>query len=335
MLFLSNIYSDVFLRRLEAMRVASYRIISKNPEEEVIEYMRNWVLKNGLDKQVNMRSFGFDVSVGEEQRKEGLRGYEYWVTVPNDAFESEGVKIKNIEADEYAVLRITDPFSNPFDTIPNGWKRLNEWVMNSEYKTTNFNNRYWLEEVIEEENTTYMDIYFPIKDGGRKPKAEIMNFSIIELTSCKLIGKEIRCKMGHPEGNPIPAFWGKCFADGTMKKLEEHPDRLYSNAAVGWIGNFNPIDKTFSYVVGVFVKAEADMPEGMFSITMPQTRYAVGSIKGNEPDIYMHAHSFTESEMKKAGLNYNSSCEFEMEWYDERFCESEGYKIIDMYIPIE
>lgn len=331
---MSNINSDVTIKKLEAMRVASYRVISKNPEDEVIEYLKNWIMKNGLDKQEGMRSFGFDIPVGEEQRKEGLRGYEYWVTVPHWATESEGVKIRGIEADEYAVLRITNPFSNPFDTIPNGWKRLKEWVMNSEYKTTSVSNRYWLEEVIQDGENTYMDIYFPVKDGGRMVKAEIINFTVTELNPCTIIGKEIRCTMGHPEGNPIPAFWGKCFEDGTFKSLEEHPDRMYCNASIGWMGRFNPSDRTFSYVVGVFVKPGTNVPEGMVSIDIPGTRFAVGTIKGTEPDIYMNAHSFTEAEMKKTGLQFNPKLGFEMEWYDERFCQSQEHKTIDLYIPI-
>ncbi len=331
---MSNIYSEIKIKSLEPMRIASYRVISKNPEEDVMTYMENWIAKNGLDKQDRMRNFGFDVPVNEEQQKEGLRGYEYWLTVPDTATESDGVKIKNIDADEYAVLRITNPFSNPFDTIPKGWERLKDWVMNGEYKTMSFQNRYWLEEVIVQEDSTYMDIYFPVKDGGRKGYAELIDFKVTELIPSKLIGKEIRCKMDHPDGNPIPLFWNKCFEDGIVKSLESHPDRLYTNALIGWCGNYNPNDNMFSYIVGVFVKPNASVPEGMASINMDESRYAVGTIKGTEPEIYMNAHQFTEAEMNKAGLQFKPGLSFEMEWYDERFCQNEEYKIIDLYVPI-
>lgn len=331
---MSNIYSEISIKSLEPMKVASYRIISQNPEEEVMEYMNNWARKNELNKQENMRNFGFDVPVSKEQAEKGLRGYEYWLTVSDTAVESDKVKIKYIEADEYAVLRITNPFENPFDTIPQGWKQLNDWVMNGEYKTTNYNNRYWLEEVIQEGNTTYMDIYYPVKDGGRKPKAEIVKFSVVELESCKLIGKEIRCMMGHPQGNPIPAFWEKCNEDDTMKSIQKHPDRVYSNACAGWMGRFDPADNTFSYIVGIFVKPDADVPEGLISIHMPKCRCAVATMQGIEPDVYINAHCSTEAEMKKQGLQFNESLGFEMEWYDERFAQNEGYKVIDLYMPV-
>ncbi len=48
----------------------------------------------------------------------------------------------------------------------------------------------------------------------------------------------------------------------------------------------------------------------------------------------MNAHQFTEAEMNKAGLQFKSGLGFNMEWYDERFCQSEEYKIIDLYVPI-
>jgi predicted transcriptional regulator YdeE len=332
---MGNIYGDVEIKRLEGMKVASFRVVSRTPEDDVIEYMKNGAIKNGLDKQEGMRNFGFDVPVSEEQKKEGLRGYEYWITVTDTVTQSDGVTIKNIDADEYAVLRIVNPFNDPFNSIPNGWKMLRDWVMNGEYKTTCFNNRYWLEEVIQDGNNTYMDIYFPVKDGGREGKAEIINFSVTRLSSCKLIGKEIKCMMGHPEGNPIPAFWCKCMEDGTFKTLEGHQDRVYTNASIGWMGNFNAADNTFTYVVGVLVKPDALVPEGMVAVDIPGIRYAVGTIRGTEPDIYINEHIFTESEMQKSGLQINGSFQFEMEWYDERFCQDSSNKTIDYYIPVE
>jgi predicted transcriptional regulator YdeE len=341
---LNSSFSEVSIKRLEGMRVASYCIISKNPEEEVIAYVNSWLAKNSLDKQSIIRNFGFDVPVSKEQSAEGLRGYEYWVTIPNTVgtaaaaaetvSESDGICIKNIEADEYAVLRITDPFSNPFDLIPNGWKSLQNWVMSSEYKTTQFSNRYWLEEVIQDGTNTYMDIYFPVKDGGKKLNAQLIDFKVIKLENCKMVGKEIKCIMGHPDGNPIPAFWGKCFEDGSMNILETHPDRLYCNASIGWMGNFNMDDGSFSYVVGVFVKPDAVVPTDMIGIDMPEAKFAVGTIKGMEPDLFMNAHDFTETEIENAGLKIDCKNYVEFEWYDERFCLPQGDKMIDLYIKI-
>lgn len=115
-------FSDVRIEKLDAMCVASSYVISDNPEGEVIDFMTEWMKDNNID--INSRQFGFDVPVSEEQRQEGLRGYEYWVKVEGRINETEKVKLKQIDECQYAILRITNPFSNPFEVIPAGWKKL-------------------------------------------------------------------------------------------------------------------------------------------------------------------------------------------------------------------
>ena len=164
---MDTIYSEVKFKTLPRMRVAMYRVASSNPEEEVMNYMNNWAKESGLFDIENFipRAFGWDYPhLSEEQKSNNLRGYEFCYTIPeNFTPKIEGADILYIESDEYAVIRITDPFTNPFDTIPNGWRKLYEFVNASEFKTTLWNNRYAMEEVIEIDGITYMDIYFPIK----------------------------------------------------------------------------------------------------------------------------------------------------------------------------
>jgi AraC family transcriptional regulator len=159
---MENIYSDIMIRELKDMRLASYSIFSNNAEEEVISFIKNWVSKKGLDSK-KLRYFGIDLPLTEKQQQEGVRGYEYCATIPNDITESDGVKIKNIPAGKYAVLRITDPFQNPMETIPLGYKRLYDWWVKSEYKNFCNPTKQILEEIIEDESKTYMDIYFPVE----------------------------------------------------------------------------------------------------------------------------------------------------------------------------
>lgn len=182
-----------------------------------------------------------------------------------------------------------------------------------------------------------MDIYFPINNSKRmdgKMSAKLTNFKVKTLSPAKIIGKEIRCIMDFPEGNPIPTFWDKCFQDGTMKQLEEPTGRIYPTAMLGWCGNFNPEDKTFSYIVGILANPDAEVPAGYISITLSETRYGVGTIEGTPPDIYTNVYELTMDEIKKAGLQLNPNHCFNFEWYDERFCQNKEYNIIDLYIPI-
>lgn len=158
--YMENKFSDVRFETLDTMYVISASIISNNPEEEVIRKLTEWAEKRGVC--TDTRSFGFDVPVNEEEQQKGLRGYEYWIKVENSIPTSAGVVIKRIEGCKYAVLRITDPFSDAFEVIPKGWRTLMEWVNSKGYKGVCHKERYWLEEVIEQDGTTYMDIYFPV-----------------------------------------------------------------------------------------------------------------------------------------------------------------------------
>ncbi|MDR2732839.1 MAG: GyrI-like domain-containing protein [Fibromonadaceae bacterium] len=163
----ANIYSEITIAKLPKMKIAKHRVISSNPEDEAIDYMNNWVKQSGLldVKDYTPRKFGWDYpNLTDEQKAGNLRGYEYCYTIPEDfAPKSDGVDILHIEADEYAVMRITDPMNNPHISIPGGWKKLSEFVDSGEYKTTHWNNRYAMEEIIEINGVTYMDIYFPVK----------------------------------------------------------------------------------------------------------------------------------------------------------------------------
>ena len=165
---MSDIFSEVRFEKIPKMRVARYVIISPNPEDDVIKHMDSWAKESGLldIPEWPPRKFGWDFPfVSDEQReKHGLRGYVYCYTIPED-FEpkSHAVQITYINEDEYAVLRIMEPFENPFERIPGGWEKLHDYVDKSEYKPTRHDNRYWMEEVVVNSTQTYMDIYYPIR----------------------------------------------------------------------------------------------------------------------------------------------------------------------------
>ncbi|MNJ05076.1 hypothetical protein D3C73_1661650 [compost metagenome] len=67
-----------------------------------------------------------------------------------------------MEGCKYAVLRITEPFADPFERIPLGWKQLAGWVNSKGYKASCDSERYWLEEKLELGDSVFMDLYFPI-----------------------------------------------------------------------------------------------------------------------------------------------------------------------------
>ncbi|MBW6515048.1 MAG: effector binding domain-containing protein [Candidatus Cloacimonetes bacterium] len=166
-------------------------------------------------------------------------------------------------------------------------------------------------------------------------QAELTAFKVIEIKKCKIIGKSIRCSVRKGQENPIPAFWDKCFSDGTIDGLEKRSDLLYQDVLIGWCGDYNPENHFFTYLIGVFVESSTEVPENLTAIEIATTKYAAATIEGQEPDIYMMAHDLTFKMIEEKGLEYNPDRGFEFEWYDERFCQDDNKRVIDLYVTIK
>lgn len=67
--------------------------------------------------------------VTEEQQKFGLRGYVAAYIIP-DTFEPKcpGAELVYQEAGNYAKIRITDPFCEPFIRIPEGYQEIMQYI---------------------------------------------------------------------------------------------------------------------------------------------------------------------------------------------------------------
>jgi len=158
-----EIFSEVKLTKLPEMKVVSASKVSENPEEEVIGFLCKWLQSRGYDLE-SRRGFGFDIPVSEEDKFAGKRGYEYWITIEEDLAGDDEVSIKTIAADDYAFLRIKEPFSDTFERIGQGWQLLAGEVgqMSQEKCSCGNESRYCLEEVVIEGDMTYMDIYCPV-----------------------------------------------------------------------------------------------------------------------------------------------------------------------------
>lgn len=155
--------SKVNFKTLAPMTVASHTIISENPEEEVIAYVQ--AIMREHDLPMDTEQYGFDSPVSAEEEQAGKRGYEYWVKVPADWNENR-LSLKTIPSYQYATIRITDPFENPFDKIPSGWKALVKWIEENKvhsHDSKGLRSANCLEQVVEIDGVTYMDIMIPIK----------------------------------------------------------------------------------------------------------------------------------------------------------------------------
>lgn len=168
---------EIKIVELPDMVVASCFSTGRSPEAEVISYMESWAGRNRVDYK-KMRKFGFDIPVSENQRRLGLRSFEYWVTVPENTASSGGIKIKYIKKAIYAVFRIHNPYNDPAAAIQAGWRMLHEWAEKYNDKKIKENaaagieknedgeeekENYMLEEIVETKDGICLDLYFPLE----------------------------------------------------------------------------------------------------------------------------------------------------------------------------
>jgi hypothetical protein len=152
----------VSIKELPPMKVAAYRIVSSTPESDAANYMMELIQRKKINFD-ELRKFGVDIPVSETYHSKGLRGYEYWICLPDNIKNVIGATLKFIPKRNYAVLRIEIPDEKPFNAITKGWLELHDWIETSEYgPALQDPNRFMLEEQIEIDGINYMDLYYPV-----------------------------------------------------------------------------------------------------------------------------------------------------------------------------
>ena len=153
--------------------VASYEVISGEPEQTAIEFVEKWLGNKGLSAGKNgVRGFGFDCHKGREIPN-GCRIYHVYYTVPESTKGDSDITVKEFQGGNFARLVITDPFSGDF---PLAWGILLKWAFDNNIETrlgyTSPNDIYslfsnedapCLEELYIKDGVQYMDFYLPIE----------------------------------------------------------------------------------------------------------------------------------------------------------------------------
>ena len=150
--------SEITLETLPPMRVACLRVISPSPEQDGRDALDQWIAANAPGN--SSRKFGFDIEVSPDQAKEGLRGYEVWETIPDSIQALGGVTIRDFPGGFYAVMTLDRCFEDAFKRIPDGWKDLHNWVIQS--KDYQSGGHQWLEEVLKTEYGETLKLYHPV-----------------------------------------------------------------------------------------------------------------------------------------------------------------------------
>ena len=167
-----DVYSDVTVKEIPGFCMGRYVIISPNPEDDVRAYMDRWAKESGLNEFTEGRpkliGWDFPFVSAEQQSRFGLRGYAAAYILP-EGFEPacDGVEIACQGAAYYACITIREPFLRAFEYIPNGYKKILEYLKANGFKE-NVSGDYLscFEYEYEKDNTTYMDVCIHVDSVG-------------------------------------------------------------------------------------------------------------------------------------------------------------------------
>lgn len=164
----NKIYSEVEIRKVPAFRIAKYVMISPEPESDVQNYMKSWGMKSGLlaaYPDVKLIGWDFPYVSQEQQMRFGLHGYAAGYILPDDFQTScAGVEYCSNPEAEYAVITVTEPFVQPFERIPVGYKHIMDYLNeNVDVDKPSDDILGCFEYEYEKDGVVYMDIYVYVR----------------------------------------------------------------------------------------------------------------------------------------------------------------------------
>jgi len=117
---------DVRILYLPPASVAAAHYIGDNPEDGAGSMIAAFVKNSNLEKVYPAsRQYGFN-HPNPGMREDGMYGYEFWVTIPDDMDVPAPLTKKQFEGGLYAAYMIF-----PEDLAGTGWHRLITWAYNS------------------------------------------------------------------------------------------------------------------------------------------------------------------------------------------------------------
>ncbi len=164
-----SIYSEVIIKTVPGMKIAQYAVISKSPEKDATTHMERWANACGLSEREDYhpRIIGWDFPFLSKEQTEvfGMRGYVSAVVLPDGVVpecDIDGADIVDVPENRYVMLTVTDPHSDSFRNIPNGYRLLFEYIEQHNL-TQSWDGRIAFEEEYVMNDVPYMDIYVPIR----------------------------------------------------------------------------------------------------------------------------------------------------------------------------
>ena len=175
--------------------------------------------------------------------------------------------------------------------------------------------------------------------------AKVVSFRIIRFPGARVVGKSIKIKEPTSIDDPTAGNLQELMKnDGHYAFLLSLTEKFTQNAdTVGWQGDWNPGDSSYTYLAGVLFKPGACVPDGYECRDILPCEMAVAHFQecdGDEGgDLFGDASGNLARVRDENGYAYDSGCGFfEMEYYsEERFAiaknQGEKHVGLDFYSP--
>jgi len=154
---------EVHLVKLEPMRVASVRVVSRTPEQDAWEKLRVWAGPlRLLDNLESHPVFGFNnpsPSLGRLKY-----GYEFWIKIGPDMTATADIEVKDFPGGLYAVTScklLGDPSGRD---IPRTWRKLMKWVKSNKYRWRRTHELERLQNPLSPVRDWVLDLCLPVEE---------------------------------------------------------------------------------------------------------------------------------------------------------------------------
>lgn len=161
----SEAYSDIRIERVEAFRYIRYAVISAEPENDAKQHVNGWAAKLGIDRPVII-GWDFPVASQEQINVYNMHGYTAALVLDESCNPADaGAEVISQPAQKYIAITIRQPFTAPFQLIPNAYKTLMTYMQTNGIRhREDASVNPCFEKEYKADGMDYMDVYIAIDD---------------------------------------------------------------------------------------------------------------------------------------------------------------------------
>lgn len=159
----NEVYSDMRLEDVAEFRYVRYAVISSEPEEDAISHVRGWAMGCGVE-QPELIGWDFPAVSQEQINVYHMHGYAAAWILPPDVKLPDGTEVIVQGKQRYAAITIKEPFTAPFNIIPNSYKTLMSYMqINGHQIKIEKEVLTCFEKAYQKDGRDYMDVFIAVK----------------------------------------------------------------------------------------------------------------------------------------------------------------------------